>query len=185
MHVHVCRVGLTVGQGGLPQKASILNFRPNSPQLELKIKNKNYKIKNKYRLKSENLNYNSQIFILTSLFLHSISSSINASSNHYCCCYSFPQRSGLLLACCCCSSSNPWSQSHTVNLRNFSPLSISYIFFFCLCYIALPSALAVCPLPSAFFYEQCWLYLWVVAFIGLVCNVCSLCLCQYVDRRLT
>lgn len=31
MHVHVCRVGLTVGQGGLPQKASILNFRPNSP----------------------------------------------------------------------------------------------------------------------------------------------------------
>ena len=90
MHVHVCRVGLTVGQGGLPQKASILNFRPNSPQLELKIKNKNYKIKNKYRLKSENLNYNSQIFILTSLFLHSISS--------------MPP---LLLASCCCSCSDP------------------------------------------------------------------------------
>ena len=41
MHVHVCRVGLTVGQGGLPQKASILNFRPNrliAPQLKLKKK---------------------------------------------------------------------------------------------------------------------------------------------------
>ena len=135
-------------------------------------------------MKSENLNYNSQIFILTSLFLHSISSSIKASSNHYCCCYSFPQRSGLLLACCCCSSSNPWSQSHTVNLRNFSPLLSSY-FFFGLCYIAPPSALAVCPLPSVFFYGLwwlCWLYLWVMAFIGLVC---SLCLCQYVDRRLS
>ena len=85
MHVHVCRVGLTVGQGGLPQKASILNFRPNSPPNKI-FKKKNYKIKNKYGLKSENLNYNSQIFILTSLFLHSTSSSINASSRlHHCC----------------------------------------------------------------------------------------------------
>ena len=45
MHVHVSRVGLTVGQGGLPQKASILNYRPNSPPI--KIKKKKKKLQNK------------------------------------------------------------------------------------------------------------------------------------------
>ena len=125
-------------------------------------------------MKSENLNYNSQIFILTSLFLHSISSSINASSNHYCCCYSFPQRSGLLLACCCCSSSNPWSQSHTVNQRNFSPLSISYFFFvFSILLCLVPWPFALCPLRFFMNCVDCICELWLLLDWCVTCVYCA------------
>ena len=106
---------------------------------------------------------------------------------HHCCCSA---ATILLLRSypnCCCwllllllRSSDPWSQSHTVNLRNFSPPSSSYFFFFCLCYIALCHCLSRLTLLLCVFYELWWTcyvlivvfqYLWVVAFHGLVTGV--------------
>ena len=93
----------------------------------------------KYGLKPENLNYNSQIFTLTltSLFLHSTSSSIK----HLLCAAAV-----LFLS----------DQIHTVGLLLLlllllglllldSPLSSSDFYFFVF------ARLALCPLPSAFF----------------------------------
>ena len=102
------------------------------------------KIKNKYVLKSENLNYNSQIFILTltSLFLYSTSSSIKR----------LLLRAAVVLFLL--------DQIHTVGLLllllllaatawsvavGLSSLKFRFLFF-CLC--------PVSPLPSAFFDDR-------------------------------
>ena len=123
--------------------------------------NQTNKIKNKYGLKSENLNYNSQIFTLTSLFLHSSTQPHQAST---------PPPTITAAATVLFLKLDPESRllllllllrsliivTHD-KLRNFSPLSSSYFCLSCLCYIALPSALAVCPLPSlpsVFFFKD-------------------------------
>ena len=118
------------------------------------------KLKNKYGLKSENLNYNSQIFTLTltSLFLHSTLSSINASSMLLLFFSSDQIRTVgllllLLLRCLI-------TVTHDKSKKFFSSLKFSFFFFF-LC--------PVSPLPSAFFDELCWLYfsiceLWLTGF---------------------
>ena len=105
------------------------------------------KIKSKYGLKSENLNYNSQIFTLTltSLFLHSTSSSINApsvlllffSSDQI-------QTVGLLLLLLLLKCLI--IVTHGKSKKFLSSLKFRFLFF-CLCPIS--------PLPSAFFDELC------------------------------
>ena len=109
-------------------------------------------------MKSENLNYNSQIFTLTSLFLHSTSSSINASSMLLLFFSSdqIPTVGLLLLLLLRCLI----TVTHDKSKKFFSSLKFSFFFFF-LC--------PVSPLPSAFFDELCWLYfsiceLWLTSF---------------------
>ena len=115
------------------------------------------KIKNKYGLKSKNLNYNSQIFTLTlnSLFLHSTSSSIKR----------------LLCAAAVLFLSN---QIQIVGLLLLllglllldSPLSSSDFYFFVF------ARLALYPLRFLMNYVDCILVFvncGLLAFIGLVC----------------
>ena len=131
------------------------------------------KIKNKYELKSENLNYNSQIFTLTSLFLHDSTQPHQASTP--------PSTIITVAAAVLFFISDPESRllllllllrsliTITHGKSNKFLSSLKFIFlFFCLCYIALPSALAICPLPSlpsAFF-------LWIVV------TMCVDCICE-------
>ena len=121
-----------------------------------------------------NLNYNSQNFTLTSLFLHSTSLTPPSLLLLF---FSLDQIWVLLLfsldqiwCCCYYSSSDPCSQSHTslVNLRNFSPFSSSFFCFFVFVLLCL-SWLAICPLR--FFYELLCLWLWLFSFYGLVTGV--------------
>ena len=127
-------------------------------------------------MKSENLNYNSQIFTLTSLFLHSTSSNINVSS---------------ITAAVLFLRSDPdcWSvaappqmldHSHAVNLRNFSPLSSSDFCFFVF------AGLALCPLRFMMNCIDCisvFVNCGLLAFIGLVWLL--VCVMSCVDRRLS
>ena len=123
------------------------------------------KIKNKYGLKSENLNYNSQIFTLTltSLFLHSTSSSIKR----------------LLRATAVLFLSD---QIRTVGMLLLllllglllldSPISSSDFNFFVF------SRLALCPLRFLMNYVDCisvFVNCGLLAFIGLVCVFTVLC----------
>ena len=114
------------------------------------------KIKSKYGLKSENLNYNSQIFTLTltSFFHHSTSSSIKR----------------LLCAAAVLFLSN---QIRTVGLLLLlglllldSPLSSSYFYFFVF------ARLALCPLRFLMNRVDCisvFVNCGLLAFIGLLC----------------
>ena len=113
----------------------------------------------------KNLNYNSQIFTLTSLFLHSTSSSINTSSRLQ---PSLPLLlffsseiqtvAGLLLLLLLRSLitvTDSKSKKFLSSLKFIFMFLFFIFFYFYLCYIALPSALAVCPL--CFFYGLWWL----------------------------
>ena len=95
------------------------------------------KIKNKYGLKSENLNYNSQIFTptLTSLFLHSTSSSIKRLLRAAAVLFLSDQIHivGLLLLLLLLAAT-AWSGS-----AGLSSLKFRFLF------------LCLCPLPSTFF----------------------------------
>ena len=114
------------------------------------------KIKSKYGLKSENLNYNSQIFTLTltSFFHHSTSSSIKR----------------LLCAAAVLFLSN---QIRTVGLLLLlglllldSPLSSSYFYFFVF------ARLALCPLRFLMNCVDCisvFVNCGLLTFIGLLC----------------
>ena len=133
-------------------------------------------------MKSENLNYNSQIFTLTSLFLHSTSSSINASSRlHHCCkvlllFFSSDQirTVGLLLLLllirCLITI------THGKSKKFLSSLKFRFLFF-CL------AGLALCPLHFLMNCVDCisvFVNCGLLAFIGLVCLLCcvlSSCLC--------
>ena len=122
-------------------------------------------------MKYENLNYNSQIFTLTltSLFLHSTLSSINASSMLLLFFSSDQIRTVgllllLLLRCLI-------TVTHDKSKKFFSSLKFSFFFFFF-------ARLALCPLRFLMNYVDCisvFVNCGLLAFIGLVCVFTVLC----------